>query len=306
MKKITLMLTALLVSGFCYSQNILTGTVTDAELGSPLPGATVLVKGTSNGVSTDFDGTFTINASAQYAIVSAVDVKDGMEEQYLALEAFFGPIHDLAIEKGMLNSQAVFKVLNTSDDGENVADYFIISGFSSKEQLDAYNCNSSDTWLEIAKQAHKGSISSRRVERIMNSIGAESNQRRNYHLIGVDATVWAGGDIKPGDKMSILGTIAKSDDFESYESEVYKPLVEKEILKGNHRWWSLTRIYERTDNAYGDITHMFFNIGVEGADASGSWTDMQSTFKGQKLIEGLQAASEHQNGGQLELVSIHN
>ena len=54
--------------------------------------------------------TFTINASAQYAIVSAVDVKDGMEEQYLALEAFFGPIHDLAIEKGMLNSQAVFKV----------------------------------------------------------------------------------------------------------------------------------------------------------------------------------------------------
>lgn len=250
--------------------------------------------------------TFTINTSAQYAIVSAVDVKDGMEEQYLALEAFFGPIHDLAIEKGMLNSQAVFKVLNTSDDGENVADYFIISGFSSKEQLDAYNSNSSDTWLEIAKQAHKGSISSRRVERIMNSIGAESNQRRNYHLIGVDATVWAGGDIKPGDKMSILGTIAKSDDFESYESEVYKPLVEKEILKGNHRWWSLTRIYERTDNAYGDITHMFFNIGVEGADASGSWTDMQSTFKGQKLIEGLQAASEHQNGGQLELVSIHN
>ena len=58
--------------------------------------------------------TFTITSSAQYAILSAVDVKDGMEEQYLALEAFFGPIHDLAIEKGMLNSQAVFKVINTS------------------------------------------------------------------------------------------------------------------------------------------------------------------------------------------------
>ena len=46
--------------------------------------------------------TFTITSSAQYAILSAVDVKDGMEEQYLALEAFFGPIHDLAIEKGMM------------------------------------------------------------------------------------------------------------------------------------------------------------------------------------------------------------
>ncbi len=94
--------------------------------------------------------------------------------------------------------------------------------------------------------------------------------------------------------------------FESYESEVYKPMVEKEILKGNHRWWSLTKIYERTENAYDDITHMFFNIGVEGKNMMESWEKMQSTFKGKKLMEGLQSASQHQNGGQLELVSIHN
>lgn len=250
--------------------------------------------------------TFTITSSAQYAILSAVDVKDGMEEQYLALEAFFGPIHDLAIDKGMLNSQAVFKVVNTTDDGENVADYFIISGFSSKEQLDAYLSTSAETNMSLAKEAHKGKISSRRVQNIMNKVGEESNQRRNYHLVGVDATVWAGGDLKPGDKMNILGTIAKSDDFESYESEVYKPMVEKEILKGNHRWWSLTKIYERTENAYDDITHMFFNIGVEGKNMMESWEKMQSTFKGKKLMEGLQSASQHQNGGQLELVSIHN
>ena len=117
---------------------------------------------------------------------------------------------------------------------------------------------------------------------------------------------WSGGDLKPGEKMNILGTIAKSDDFESYESEVYKPLIEKEIIKGNHRWWALSKIYERTENAYGDITHMFFNVGVEGADNTEGWQKMQSTFKGQKLIEGLQAASDHQSGGQLELVSIHN
>ena len=77
---------------------------------------------------------FTVTASAQYTIVSAVDIKDGMEDQYLALEAFFGPVHDLAIEKGMLNFQGVFKVVQTSDERQNEADYFIISGFSSKEQ----------------------------------------------------------------------------------------------------------------------------------------------------------------------------
>ena len=84
---------------------------------------------------------FTINTSAQYNIISAVDVKDGMEDKYLELEEFFGPVHDLAIKKGIQDLQAVFKVVNTTDDGENVADFFIISSFSSKEQLDEYNAS---------------------------------------------------------------------------------------------------------------------------------------------------------------------
>ena len=44
-----------------YAQQI-TGTVSD-ENGVPLPGATVIVQGTSNGVSTDFDGNYSITAS---------------------------------------------------------------------------------------------------------------------------------------------------------------------------------------------------------------------------------------------------
>ena len=44
-----------------HAQNI-TGTITD-ENGLPLPGATVLVEGTTNGVSTDFDGNYSIESS---------------------------------------------------------------------------------------------------------------------------------------------------------------------------------------------------------------------------------------------------
>ncbi|MGB0982364.1 MAG: carboxypeptidase-like regulatory domain-containing protein, partial [Winogradskyella sp.] len=40
----------------------ITGTVSD-ESGLPLPGATVLAKGTSNGASTDFDGKYAITAN---------------------------------------------------------------------------------------------------------------------------------------------------------------------------------------------------------------------------------------------------
>ncbi|MDA7717175.1 SusC/RagA family TonB-linked outer membrane protein [Flavobacteriaceae bacterium] len=52
----------LFVFGFSVQAQSISGTVTD-ENGVPLPGATVLVEGTSNGVSTDFDGNYSINAS---------------------------------------------------------------------------------------------------------------------------------------------------------------------------------------------------------------------------------------------------
>ena len=33
----------------------------------------------------------------------------------------------------------------------------------------------------------------------MNGVGSESKERRNYHLETVDATIWSGGDLKPGE-----------------------------------------------------------------------------------------------------------
>jgi TonB-dependent starch-binding outer membrane protein SusC len=46
-----------LITGFAYSQNV-SGTVSDSS--GPLAGASVMVKGTTNGTSTDIDGNFTI------------------------------------------------------------------------------------------------------------------------------------------------------------------------------------------------------------------------------------------------------
>ena len=47
----------------------ISGTVTDADLGGPLPGVTILVKGTSKGASTDFDGNYTLNDVDSNAIL---------------------------------------------------------------------------------------------------------------------------------------------------------------------------------------------------------------------------------------------
>ena len=48
--------------GFSVQAQSISGTVSD-DNGVPLPGATVIVEGTQNGVSTDFDGNYSINAS---------------------------------------------------------------------------------------------------------------------------------------------------------------------------------------------------------------------------------------------------
>jgi len=245
---------------------------------------------------------FTFSASAQYNILSALQLNEGQEEQYLALEAFMGPVHDLAIEKGIQEWQSVWKV--TSETGENGPHYIINTGFSSKEQLDAFNKSWADgDWLDLAIEAHKGKISARRVERIMNNLGSESKERRNYHLSTVDMTIWYGGSLEPGDTFVITPTQAQNDDFENYESLFWKPYVEKAIINGKHGFWRLAKVYERNENAYEGITHFFFNRFVEG----GSMTDGIPTdsFKFKKLQEGLNAASQHSDPITLELVSRH-
>ena len=64
-----LLLVALFLSAATVlGQSRVTGTVVD-ENNEPLPSATVLVKGTSNGTSTDFDGKFTLNSQASSGTV---------------------------------------------------------------------------------------------------------------------------------------------------------------------------------------------------------------------------------------------
>ncbi|MEM6720773.1 MAG: carboxypeptidase-like regulatory domain-containing protein [Bacteroidota bacterium] len=52
-----------LVTSVAFAQGTITGTVVDAESG-PLPGASVVVRGTTNGTSTNFDGKFSLDVKS--------------------------------------------------------------------------------------------------------------------------------------------------------------------------------------------------------------------------------------------------
>ena len=80
-RKTALLVGAFSLLGLCYSPNAyaadapqevqqakkITGTVVDAT--GPVIGASVVVKGTSNGVATDFDGNFSLNANPGQTLV---------------------------------------------------------------------------------------------------------------------------------------------------------------------------------------------------------------------------------------------
>ena len=55
---LTLLFT-LLIGVFTYAQTSVNGTVTDNQ-GQPIPGVAVIIAGTSQGTTTDFDGNFSI------------------------------------------------------------------------------------------------------------------------------------------------------------------------------------------------------------------------------------------------------
>lgn len=56
---------AFMFTAFTMAQSTVTGTVLDSEINSPLPSASVMEKGTSNGTTTDFDGNFTLKTQSE-------------------------------------------------------------------------------------------------------------------------------------------------------------------------------------------------------------------------------------------------
>ncbi len=61
--KINSFLFLLLIPILCFGQSSVKGTVSEEDSGLPLPGVNVLVKGTSTGTTTDFDGNYQISAN---------------------------------------------------------------------------------------------------------------------------------------------------------------------------------------------------------------------------------------------------
>jgi len=237
---------------------------------------------------------FSFSLSAQYAVMSAVDLNDGGEQEYLALEEFFSAINKEAVKQGLQTGQYVYKRTPKEGDEANAPEYFIFNTYSSMEQM-----QQGINWQDLALKVYKGKMSKRAIMRMFdNSRYNAEKERRSYVFKVVDATIRSGGALRVGDKGTINLMNKKSDDFESYESEVWKPVAEKNILLGNLRHWVLVEAIDRSENAYDGWTHMVWNLGVEN---QGEW-DVPSGFKWNKLWEGIESSRDMTDATELTCV----
>ena len=108
MKKMYVLIVALLVSTISFAQGTINGSVKDSSNGVPLPGASVLVKGTSNGVTADFDGNFTITANNGDVLVISylgfqsieVAAKNGMS---ISLDSSTTQLDEIVLTSGVID-----------------------------------------------------------------------------------------------------------------------------------------------------------------------------------------------------------
>ena len=241
---------------------------------------------------------FSFSVNAQYAVMWAIDLNDGAEDDYLKLEEFYSEIHKEGLKQGLRSGWSVWKRTPQEGDEANQAEYVIFDNFSSTEQMEG-NGTSNE---ELAQIAYKGKMSKRAITKMLETTGSYSRERRTYMLEAVDFTLLSGGNIKPGDKATINLMTKKTDDFESYESEIWKPIAEKNIMKGSLRQWVLAKVTDRSENAWSEFTHLAWNLrgnpDIEGQELSG--------FIWEKLWEGIESSRDMQDANEFTCVFAVN
>ena len=202
---------ALIISMVIYGQNVnVTGTVTEASSGQPLPGVNVIVKNTSKGASTDFDGNFTLLDVPLNSIVVV---------SYLGF---------VSQEITVVNSQPLAIAL--VEDSESLNEVVVIGYGTQRKELvtGAYSSMDAESIVETnptrIEEALKGSAAGVQVNANSGSPGASLNIRiRGITTNGDNSPLVIVDGVNIGNDLSIIdpNDIQKMDIIKDASSAIY-------------------------------------------------------------------------------------
>jgi|GEM_PF-634717 len=215
---------------------------------------------------------------AQILVMDIIQVKEGMEADYEAVEAFVSPIQEAAVAQGRKLGWFVFKRLSGGDltviKDRGIGDYMLINVYKDEAQRAADDWND---YTAIAQKVYKGKMRTAKIDRRMATLIEPRKDTRTYVLENIYFT--KAHRTVLGDTISVFPAQQLNEDYEQYEMEVFRPVFEDMILAGAHRMWHFNRIVLRSENAYQNLTHIIFN-----KTAKGSYTAPED-FKTSKLME---------------------
>lgn len=115
--KYSFFLVVILVSGYSTNAQTVNGTITDAENGEPIIGATILEMDTeSNGTTTDFDGKFTLNLQTENPVLQVSYVGyQTIEVPYSGQESL-----DIVLNPGLVVDEVVVTALGMTKEKKTV------------------------------------------------------------------------------------------------------------------------------------------------------------------------------------------
>ncbi|HRV55436.1 MAG TPA: carboxypeptidase-like regulatory domain-containing protein, partial [Mangrovimonas sp.] len=124
--------------GYLFAQDLeVTGTVVSSTDGMPLPGVAIVVKGTTNGTATDFDGNFTLNK------ISKGDILQISYLGYITQELTVG-------------DSLVFNI--ALDESNEQLDEVVVTGYSTQKKADITGAVAVVDMDEVNKQVEPNPI----------------------------------------------------------------------------------------------------------------------------------------------------
>lgn len=212
-----------------------------------------------------------------------VVLKEGAEQEYLAIEKFYQEVNKELVAQGKKLGWSVWKMDLPEDAPEMAPNYVIFNAYVNEEQRDA-----KIDYDAIVQKVWKGKMSKSKIKRMQTEWRAPRKQTRIYRQAVVDQIPLIGGAFKPGDEIYFNIMNQKNDDYEQYESEVWKPIVAERVINMQHRWWVLSKILDRSEDAKEGFTHVTWNARVDNAPD----LELPKDFKAQKLFEAMSASRE--------------
>ena len=238
-----------------------------------------------------------LHSYGQSTVILAMVLEEGKEDAYLKMEANWQKVNEAAVARGLITQWSVWKRTPREGD-EGWAEYFVMIRSNAEQEKMAMSVSE---WERLSYLVFKGK-SKKSTDKRLSSKGIVKEMRsRTYKL--VSSTGWRGLEWEIGDKSFFHYMTQKNEDFVAYETAVWKPIAQQQILDGYIKYWGLSELIGSNDVTKAlesTATHIAFNFPTKKENSTG--LKLAEDFLSQKAWSALLESREMLPAEELTLI----